>query len=67
MLKFITDCFLLAKKTQTSSTKPTLFMADISVNGKSLYVLVHLFLIWHLMVHTAKNKIKIEETSSFPS
>lgn len=40
-------------------------MADTSVNDKSLYLLVHLFLIWHLVVHTAENKIKIQENKLF--
>lgn len=40
-------------------------MADISVCEKFLFLLLHLFLIWHPVVHTAKNKIKIQENKLF--
>lgn len=32
---------------------------------KSLFLLLHLFLIWHLAVHAAKTKIKIQENELF--
>lgn len=57
--------FSFSKK-NPSSTKPTLFISDISGNDKSLNLLVRMFLIWHLVVCTAKNKIKIQENMLFP-
>lgn len=57
VLKFVTGCYFCHEKNLPPSVH--LFMAvRYYICKKSLFLLLHLFLIWHLVVHAARNKIR---------